>query len=100
MKIDKDAKADLLNTLSESARPRSRKETAAGNTKVDASDKLELSDGSRDVATIVAKVKETPSIRQDKVDAIKAAIENGTYKVDSQQVARAILKNHLLDEIL
>jgi len=100
VRIDKDRKTDLLNTLSESARSKSQNEKATGNTRVAASDEVKLSGIHRDVAKIATKVKETSSIRQDKVDAIKAAIENGTYKVDGKQVAKAILKNNILDEML
>ncbi|MCX5815802.1 MAG: flagellar biosynthesis anti-sigma factor FlgM [Proteobacteria bacterium] len=34
------------------------------------------------------------------VDSIKEAIQNGTYNVKGELVARGILKNSLLDEIL
>jgi negative regulator of flagellin synthesis FlgM len=99
LKIDKDTKAGLLNTLSESTRTKSRKETATAKEKMGTSEKVELSDRNKDIARVIEMVKETPSIRQDKVDSIKEAIENGTYKVDGKEVAKAILKNNLLDEI-
>ncbi|MCX5813300.1 MAG: flagellar biosynthesis anti-sigma factor FlgM [Proteobacteria bacterium] len=101
MKIDKAVKANLLNTIAGSVRTKTPKEKAsASKQNVDASDKVELSGRNRDIAKLIAKANSAPSIRQDKVDSIKKAIQNGTYNVKGDLVAKAILKDNLLDEIL
>jgi len=38
-------------------------------------------------------------VDEKKVTSVKQAIESGTYKVNSQLVARGILKSQLADEI-
>lgn len=100
MKIEKSTQTDLLNTLSGTAGTKSSKKASSANDQASLGDSVDLSGVKDDVSRLVARVKETPVIRQDKVDAIKAAIENGTYKVDGGQVVRSILKNNLLDEML
>ncbi len=101
MKINTDVKTSPINTFAESTQTESRKNaTAEPNRHVDPSDKVELSDTSRDVGKVITKANAAPSVRQNKVDSIREAIQNGTYKVDSSFVAKAILKNNLLDEVL
>ncbi|HEX2966932.1 MAG TPA: flagellar biosynthesis anti-sigma factor FlgM [Syntrophorhabdaceae bacterium] len=100
MKIEKDTQTDVLNTLSKPAGTKSPQKASAANEMAKAKDSVEFSAAKNDVSRLIARVKETPTIRQDKVDVIKAAIENGTYKIDSEQVVKSILKNNLLDEML
>ena len=100
MKIDRSTKSNALNTLIDPAGTKSSGKASTLDETTRDKDSVELSGVRADVAKLVSRVKETPVIRQDKVDAIKAAIENGTYKIDGQQLARSILKNNLLDEML
>jgi negative regulator of flagellin synthesis FlgM len=100
MRIDKDVKTNSLNAAVKSAQTKTPKETAVDKQNVNLSDKIELSDKKIDIAKLVAKVNEVPSIREDKVNSIKEAIQNGTYNVKGDLVARAVLKGTLMDEIL
>jgi negative regulator of flagellin synthesis FlgM len=101
MKIDKNLKTNQINTTSGTVQAKSPKETAtAAKQNIDVSDKVELSSKKIDIAKLIAKANSAPSIRQDKVDSIKEAIQNGSYKVKGDLVAKAILKHSLLDEIL
>ncbi|MCX5807045.1 MAG: flagellar biosynthesis anti-sigma factor FlgM [Proteobacteria bacterium] len=101
MRIDKDVKTNPLDTLTKSAQAKSPKQTATEDKhNMGVSDKVELSGKNIDITKITAKVNAAPSIREDKVNSIRAAIENGTYKVKSELVAKAVIKNTLLDEIL
>ncbi|MCX5812480.1 MAG: flagellar biosynthesis anti-sigma factor FlgM [Proteobacteria bacterium] len=101
MRIDKDVKVSSFNAAAKSAQTKSPKETAAGeNQNVVMSDKIELSSKNIDIAKLVAKINAAPSIRQDKVSSIKEAIQNGTYNVKGDLVAKAVLKKTLMDEIL
>lgn len=59
--------------------------TSSPNTE---SDKVSLSDTLSQVEKSLADV---PTVNQTKVDSIKAAIDNGTYQVDSQQLARKMI---------
>ena len=55
-------------------------------------DELTLSDAGQ----MIDRVKETPDIRQDRVDSIRAQIEAGTYETDEKL---EIALSRLLDEI-
>jgi negative regulator of flagellin synthesis FlgM len=101
VRIDKDVKANLLDAPAKSARTKSPKETAAAEQQnANASDKVELSGKKIDMAKLIAKVNAAPSIREDKVNKIREAIQNGTYNVKSDLIAKAVIKDNLMDEIL
>ena len=59
--------------------------TSSPNTE---SDKVSLSDTLSQVEKSLADV---PTVNLAKVDSIKAAIEDGSYQVDSQQLARKMI---------
>ena len=44
------------------------------------------------VSDLTAKALQTPEVRQDKVNSLRQAVQNGSYKVDPQAVADAMLK--------
>ena len=54
--------------------------------------KVELSGKSKELAAIVAAVNQLPEIREEKVQEVKQAVDNGTYKIDPRKVAEGILK--------
>ncbi len=43
--------------------------------------------------SLVEQVLQAPEARQDKVDTLRQAVQNGQYSVDPQQIAEAILAN-------
>ncbi len=48
----------------------------------------------------LALAKASPDVRADKVAALKAAIADGTYKVDSKSLADKMISSSLEDELL
>jgi len=82
-KIQKSSSVDLSTPV--------RTSTSVG------SDRVELSAGSREVMKMQEILQETPEIRKDKVDALKKEIEEGTYQVDSNQVADKMMWSLLSD---
>lgn len=77
----------------ESKRPVAEKQLpTAQNKKVD-TDKLELSDRAATVGKLVDKLNETPEIRTDRVEALRAQIAKGEYQPDAKNIADAILKD-------
>ncbi len=56
------------------------------------SDTLQISDSAR----IAGQMSEIPAIRQDRVDAIRTAIAQGTYETDAKL---NVALDRLLDEI-
>ncbi len=71
-----------------------RKETAETTPSVTTSgpntesDKVSLSDT---LTQVEKKLADVPTVNQAKVESIKAAIDNGSYQVDSQELARKMI---------
>ena len=61
------------------------------------SDRVDLSASSLDVQKMKDILQETPSVRMEKVQALKVQIERGEYEIDSFRVADKMLMN-LLEE--
>jgi negative regulator of flagellin synthesis FlgM len=66
--------------------------SAPARSTADVSDTLQISDSAR----IAGQMSEIPAIRQDRVDAIRTAIAQGTYETDAK-LNTAL--DRLLDEI-
>ncbi len=58
-------------------------------------DNIQLSEWSQEIVRIKEVVEAAPEIRQDKVDAVKARLAEGTYEADSEEVANRILTSSL-----
>ena len=55
-------------------------------------DSVSLSDAARAMSTARASVSSASDVREDKVAALKAAIANGTYSVDSRSLAQSMVR--------
>jgi len=102
MKVENNGKVQVLDHLVKSANTKSPKQAAVGQKEGQQQtvDTVELSERASTLEKLKGEAKATPAIRQEKIDAIKQAIENKTYNVKSEDVARSLLKNHIMDEIL
>ena len=69
----------------------------ASKSSAGSSENVALSSKARDIQTAHAVIQATPDIRVDKVNKIKEAIANGSYKVKSQDIADKMLKQVLTD---
>ena len=101
MKISNTDNVTVLDQLAKSANAKSPKQGAVGqkgNQQV--ADTVELSTRKTDIQNLKEKAMAVPATRQDKIDAVKQAVDNGTYNVKGEDVARSILKNQVLDEAL
>lgn len=56
-------------------------------------DGIELSKEAKDYQFAMKKVKDMPDVRRSRVDEIKAQVQAGTYKIDSEKIADKILRN-------
>lgn len=54
-------------------------------------DRIDISSKGKEVASIIASLNILPEIREEKVQAIKEAVNSGTYKVDPLRVAEKML---------
>jgi negative regulator of flagellin synthesis FlgM len=86
-----------------SAQERLRSTTAIGNVRGNAAyaaaaapptrrpDEVSISSEAKAIATANTAVASAPEIRADRVEAIRAAIADGTYTIDSRALARAMV---------
>jgi flagellar biosynthesis anti-sigma factor FlgM len=102
MKIENNGKVQLLDHLVKSANTKSPPKQSGVGQKDNQQivDKVELSTRKTEIEQLKERVKAAPATRQEKIDTIKQAIENKTYNVSGEDVARSILKNQVLDEAL
>ncbi len=56
------------------------------------SDQVHLSGRAKEIAELKQVIQQMPEIRTDKVESLRKSIQEGTYKVDSFQVAGKILE--------
>ena len=57
-------------------------------------DKASFSADSLDVSSLEAQVLALPEVRQDKVEALRQAVQSGEYRVEADKVAHAILEHN------
>ena len=101
MKIDNEVKSSLLESLIKSKNIRTSQEADIQKNKGwGISDRVELSARKDEINRIKEQVKAAPVIRQEKMESIREAIQAETYNIKGELVAKSILKNHLLDQIL
>lgn len=62
-------------------------------------DKVQLSNGAREVQEAMRVMNELPDIRTEKVAKLKADVEKGLYRPDDRKIAFHLLKQSFLDEI-
>ena len=60
--------------------------------RISQSDQVHLSGKAKELDALKKIIQQMPEIRTDKVEALKKAIQEGTYQVDSFQVAGKILE--------
>ena len=58
-------------------------------------DVVSLSTDARILAEAQRSAQEAPEVRQDKVDALKEQVQNGTYTVDNRRVAQGLLREDI-----
>lgn len=56
------------------------------------SDKIDISDKGKEIVELMASINQLPDVRNDKVKAIREAIESGKYHVDSLKIAQKLLE--------
>jgi flagellar biosynthesis anti-sigma factor FlgM len=101
MKIENEVKSNLIESLIKSKNIKTSQETdIQKNQSGGMADKVELSARKDEINRIKEKIKASPAVRQEKIEGIREAIQTETYNVKGELVAKSILKNHLLDQIL
>ncbi|MCC6441837.1 MAG: flagellar biosynthesis anti-sigma factor FlgM [Armatimonadetes bacterium] len=62
-------------------------------------DRAEFSQQAQEIRAVAAKIKDMPDVREDIVASLRERIQNGTYNVDSKQVAEMILRRTAADSL-
>ncbi len=60
-------------------------------------EKVSISKESRDAGMMRGIINNLPDIREDTVQELKSRIENGTYGVNSEEIAKKIVTESLID---
>lgn len=58
-------------------------------------DKVELSSRAMDLKQLHAQASATPDVRTEKVEEIKMKVDNGTYQIDTEQIAEKLIEDSL-----
>ena len=70
-------------------------ERVDNSSEVETSDKVELSSRARDIQRAREVAQGAPNIREDKVEAARRALQNGTLNLDGQDLADKFLQDVL-----
>lgn len=103
MKIPPNYGSDFVNNagMNPAAASKSRESQAPSDVSKQAgagqprNDKINLSSRAKDLQKVHEVLKQTPDVREEKVQALKAKIDNGTYQVRSKDVAEKMVNQHL-----
>lgn len=68
--------------------------------KEQATEKVSLSTQGRTAQLIRTAVASVPDVRTDRVEAFKEAVETGSYQVDPDKVAEAMVREFTVDSLL
>ncbi len=63
-------------------------------------DTVELSQTAKELQEAKKQLDTIPDVRMDKVEELKAQIENGTYERNSEEIAEKILKESLFNDMV
>ena len=105
-RINQNAGSSNLNAASLVAKktePNDSRKVETSKAQIKKSVQVQLSDTAREVSTAKQKALDiamnTSDVRMDKVEALKAKIQNGEYKVDPELIAEGIVREALMEEI-
>jgi flagellar biosynthesis anti-sigma factor FlgM len=94
MKVDLNGlTGSALDGIKSPQRTPSETASAASTDPATGEDAATLSvDGAR-INSLVAKALDAPDVRQDKVEALRRAVQNGEYVVDPAHIAEAMIRH-------
>lgn len=99
MKISdvKDTTAQMVSQYQRNENVRQDIDKAVTGVPLPQEEKVDLSTKARDIQQIKTQLADTPDIREDKVRALRAEIEQGTYRVGGDQIAEKMVGESLVD---
>jgi negative regulator of flagellin synthesis FlgM len=89
---------DLNQTASQIASESNSKPVDAENVAApdlaDSGDRTTLISRQQPLSALVSTAMSSPEIRQDRVDSLKQAINNGTYELNPEKIASSMIDEH------
>ena len=70
------------------------RQAAAGSVSAEHEDRTTLSVHTQPVGSLVSQAMQTPEIRQEKVESLKAAVSSGKYHLDPAEIAQSMIDEH------
>jgi hypothetical protein len=98
MKVSDSKRVSLLDAILRSPDSK-RKKDDFENTSYEVKDRIEIEKG-KIFEELKERVRSEPDVRAEKTTEIKTVLETKTYNIRGEIVAKAIIKNHILDAIL
>ena len=83
--------SEILKVDSAQVRSNAHESTHAPGTAPTAADSVSLTDSARQLQDIQTVVAATPAVDSERVAALRAAIADGSYRVDPQGIADSLL---------
>ncbi|MFZ0614544.1 MAG: flagellar biosynthesis anti-sigma factor FlgM [Desulfobacterales bacterium] len=74
-------------------------ENEKGRTPATGADSVDLSRNARDLLKAQQALHDVLDIRQEKVDALKQRVENGTYDIQPDKIAARMMKESLSNDL-
>jgi len=93
MQVNLNPRSPEAQDVAQSAQTAARAGAAAGSGTSVAEDKAQLSSDQARVQSLAAQVNNAPEIRQEKVEALRRVIREGSYQVTPEQTAEAMLSD-------
>jgi negative regulator of flagellin synthesis FlgM len=69
-------------------------ENVAASDLANSGDRTTLTSTQQSLNSLVSTAMSSPEVRQDRVDSLKQAISDGTYKLDPEQIASSMIDEH------
>ena len=82
---------DAYNAVNQIYQTTAKVKKVDAEKKVQKDDKLEISQAGKDINVAKKAIKESPDVREDKIEAIKKQMAEGTYSVSTEALADKIL---------
>ena len=84
----------MANQIASEQDPKKVSSESRGTSQSVSQDRTTLSFDTVAVSSLASKALETTPIRQDKVDSLRQAINNGQYKIEPDKIADAMLQEY------
>ena len=88
---------EIIHLYKTNSQPTANADKHSNKTASVPEEKVSLSAQAQDVQNIKKAINELPDVRQEKVDALKEQIHQGTYNVNGEKVAQKMIGESLLD---